>query len=80
MALDKYADEVGKRLQKAGKATLVFTVEADPDDKEFLGNPPSVDLYILPKDRFPEIPGELPSDCFKGTISLRTAEKNLPLS
>jgi hypothetical protein len=76
MAIDKYASEVGKRLQKAGKATLVFTVEAHPDDKWFSENPPSVNLFILPKDIYPTVPDDLPSECFKGTISLRTDKED----
>ena len=69
MPLDKYAEKAIIEMGKAGKATLVFTVESDPEDDIFATKPPSVDLYILPKDKYPEVPEQLPSEYFRGTIS-----------
>ncbi len=65
-----------KALGKAGKAVLVFTVEKYPGDKFFDDQPPSIDLYIPPREnKEKEPPEELPEDYFKGTISPQTSEK-----
>jgi len=76
MPIDKYVEEAARRAQKAGKATLVFRVEAHPEDKEFSTGPPLVDLYVLPKEAYPEVPAILPSECFKGTISADTEKED----
>ena len=65
-----------KALGNAGKAVLVFTVEKYPGDKFFNEQPPSIDLYIVPREKeSKEPPQEFPEDSFKGTISSQTSEK-----
>ncbi|HVF61850.1 MAG TPA: hypothetical protein VNJ70_18740 [Thermoanaerobaculia bacterium] len=46
--LDAIGTKLYEKLGQAGKATLIFTVAKYPGDQRFDGDPPHVDLYIVP--------------------------------
>ena len=75
MGLDKYGDKAVEKLRKTGKATLVFTVEVYHGDENLASDPPppSIDLYIIPRNnKETSPPKDLPVEFNKGIITENT--------
>lgn len=73
MGIEKYGEQVAEKLQEAGKRVLIFTVEKYPGDTRFDQEPPSIDLYIIPRTEEEKAPPDvLLDEYFQGTITKNT--------